>query len=111
MKKQAKVKVKPVSLEEEISTEDELSQEEERRQESICETGSIITSGGGHTIHCLTIIGQIEGHTVLPSQTKTTKYEHVIPQLAAIEEDSRIEGLLILLNTVGGDVEAGLGTG
>lgn len=108
MKKQAKVKVKPVSLEEEISTEDELSQEEERRQESICETGSIITSGGGHTIHCLTIIGQIEGHTVLPSQTKTTKYEHVIPQLAAIEEDSRIEGLLILLNTVGGDVEAGL---
>ncbi|MBQ2968067.1 MAG: ATP-dependent Clp protease proteolytic subunit [Clostridia bacterium] len=59
-------------------------------------------------IHCLNIIGQIEGHTILPSQNKTTKYEHVIPQLVAIEEDEEIEGLLILLNTVGGDVEAGL---
>ena len=59
-------------------------------------------------IHCLNIIGQIEGHTILPSQNKTTKYEHVIPQLVAIEEDEEIEGLLVLLNTVGGDVEAGL---
>ena len=59
-------------------------------------------------IHCLNIIGQIEGHTILPSQNKTTKYEHVIPQLVAIEEDEELEGLLILLNTVGGDVEAGL---
>lgn len=59
-------------------------------------------------IHCLNIIGQIEGHTTLPSQNKTTKYEHVIPQLVAIEEDEEIEGLLVLLNTVGGDVEAGL---
>ncbi|MDD3839261.1 MAG: ATP-dependent Clp protease proteolytic subunit [Clostridia bacterium] len=59
-------------------------------------------------IHVLTIIGQIEGHTMLPPQNKTTKYEHVIPQLISIEENERIEGLLLILNTVGGDVEAGL---
>jgi ATP-dependent protease ClpP protease subunit len=59
-------------------------------------------------IHCLTIIGQIEGHIVLPPQNKTTKYEHVIPQLVAIEENPEIEGVIIILNTVGGDVEAGL---
>lgn len=72
------------------------------------ETGSITVSKDGHFIHCLTIIGQIEGHYILPSQNKTTKYEHVIPQLVAIEESKEIEGLLIILNTVGGDVEAGL---
>jgi len=59
-------------------------------------------------IHCLTIIGQIEGHMVLPPHNKTTKYEHVIPQLVAIEESKEIQGLLLILNTVGGDVEAGL---
>ena len=59
-------------------------------------------------IHCLTIVGQIEGHIMLPAQNKTTKYEHVIPQLVAIEEDINIKGLLLVLNTVGGDVEAGL---
>jgi ATP-dependent protease ClpP protease subunit len=59
-------------------------------------------------IHCLTIVGQIEGHLLLPPQNKTTKYEHVIPQLIAVEQNSQIEGLLIILNTVGGDVEAGL---
>lgn len=59
-------------------------------------------------IHCLTIIGQIEGHLQLPPQNKTTKYEHVIPQIVAIEQNPKIEGLLIILNTVGGDVEAGL---
>ena len=66
----------------------------------------------GHTqqgsIHCLSIIGQIEGHQILPEDVKTTKYEHVLPMLAAIEESPEITGLLILLNTVGGDVEAGL---
>lgn len=72
------------------------------------ETGSITVKKNGHFIHCLTIIGQIEGHYILPSQNKTTKYEHVIPQLVAIEESMEIEGLLIILNTVGGDVEAGL---
>ena len=60
------------------------------------------------SIHCLTIVGQVEGHMILPPQNKTTKYEHVMPQLAAIEESDDIDGLLILLNTVGGDVEAGL---
>lgn len=59
-------------------------------------------------IHCLSIIGQIEGHILLPPHNKTTKYEHVIPQLVAIEESKQIEGLLLILNTVGGDVEAGL---
>jgi ATP-dependent protease ClpP protease subunit len=59
-------------------------------------------------IHCLTIIGQIEGHLALPPQNKTTKYEHLIPQLVAIEQNPKIEGLLVVLNTVGGDVEAGL---
>ncbi len=59
-------------------------------------------------IHCLSIIGQIEGHIQLPAQNKTTKYEHVIPQILAIEQNPKIEGLLVILNTVGGDVEAGL---
>lgn len=61
-----------------------------------------------HLIHCLTVIGQIEGHYVLGAQNKTTKYEHIIPALVAIEQDRSVEGLLIILNTVGGDVEAGL---
>lgn len=59
-------------------------------------------------IHCLQIVGQIEGHLVLPPQNKTTKYEHVIPQLVAIEQDPGIKGVLVVLNTVGRDVEAGL---
>lgn len=59
-------------------------------------------------IHCMTIVGQIEGHLVLPPQNKTTKYEHIIPQLVAVEQNPKISGLLIILNTVGGDVEAGL---
>ncbi|WP_141603451.1 ClpP family protease [Terrilactibacillus laevilacticus] len=59
-------------------------------------------------IHCLTIIGQVEGHLALPPKNKTTKYEHLIPQLVAIEQSEQIEGLLVILNTVGGDVEAGL---
>ena len=77
-------------------------------EESSFENGSITVKKDGHYIHCLTVIGQIEGHYILPSQNKTTKYEHVIPQLVAIEETREIEGLLIILNTVGGDVEAGL---
>lgn len=80
----------------------------EKKIDQIVDTGSIITGNGDHVIHCLTIIGQIEGHFALPPQNKTTKYEHVIPQLVAIEEEQSIDGLLILLNTVGGDVEAGL---
>lgn len=80
---------------------------QENNSSSDFETGSITVKKNGHFIHCLTIIGQIEGHYILPSQNKTTKYEHVIPQLVAIEESAEIEGLLIILNTVGGDVEAG----
>ncbi len=76
--------------------------------ERIGNIGSVITRRGDRVIYCLTIIGQIEGHYILPSSNKTTKYEHVLPQLVAIDEDERIDGLLILLNTAGGDVEAGL---
>ena len=67
-----------------------------------------VTTQGRHRIHCLTIIGEIEGHVALPTQNKATQYEHLMPQLAAIEESPEIDGLLLLLNTVGGDVEAGL---
>jgi ATP-dependent protease ClpP protease subunit len=76
--------------------------------DEIKELGSLEAFNGKHKIYCLTIIGEIEGHNVLPEQSKTTKYEHVIPQLVAIEQSDEIEGLLIILNTVGGDVEAGL---
>ena len=69
--------------------------------------GSVVTEGR-YAIHCLAVIGHIEGHQLLSSQTKTTKYEHVLPMLASIEESPDIDGLLILLNTAGGDVEAGL---
>jgi ATP-dependent protease ClpP protease subunit len=83
--------------------------EQEQQQRQIEESGSVTTeTHGKHVIHCLTIIGQIEGHYILPAQNKTTKYEHVIPQLVAIEQDPEIEGLIVILNTVGGDVEAGL---
>ena len=91
----------------EAENENEL-RENEKERESAFENGSITVMKDGHFIHCLTIIGQIEGHIILPSHNKTTKYEHVIPQLVAIEESKEIEGLLIILNTVGGDVEAGL---
>ncbi|MEG2570987.1 MAG: ATP-dependent Clp protease proteolytic subunit [Clostridia bacterium] len=86
---------------------DELTERAEDRQD-IIETGSITAKSKKGNIHCITIVGQIEGHMVLPSENKTTKYEHVCPQLAAIEESDEIDGLLILLNTVGGDIEAGL---
>ena len=72
------------------------------------EAGLVNTTKGKHPIHCLTIIGQIEGHFEANNQMKTTKYEHVIPQLVDVQENPEIEGLLIILNTVGGDVEAGL---
>jgi ATP-dependent protease ClpP protease subunit len=76
--------------------------------EQIKEFGAISAFSGKHKIYCLTIIGEIEGHSVLPETSKTTKYEHIIPQLVAAQESDEIEGLLIILNTVGGDVEAGL---
>lgn len=75
--------------------------------DTVAQSGSVITAGQD-AIHCLTVVGQIEGHQLLSSQTKTTKYEHILPLLASVEESPEIDGLLILLNTAGGDVEAGL---
>ncbi|MCM3625890.1 ClpP family protease [Paenibacillus glycanilyticus] len=85
---------------------------EKKKQNSIVETiqqlGQTTTPAAESNIFCMTIIGQVEGHIVLPPQNKTTKYEHLIPQLVAAEQNPKIEGILIVLNTVGGDVEAGL---
>ena len=77
-------------------------------ENNIAETGSITAKTARGTVHCITIVGQIEGHMELPAQNKTTKYEHLIPQITAVEQAEEIDGMLILLNTVGGDVEAGL---
>ena len=88
--------------------ENEIITEEKVERQSIIETGSIISDNGEYVVQCMTIIGQIEGHYILSPQNKTTKYEHIIPQLVSVEQDERIDGLLIILNTVGGDVEAGL---
>ncbi len=76
--------------------------------DTIQQLGQTVTPAAESNIFCMTIIGQIEGHIVLPPQNKTTKYEHIIPQLVAAEQNPKIEGILIVLNTVGGDVEAGL---
>lgn len=76
--------------------------------DTIKELGQMTVPQTKTNIHCMTIVGQVEGHLVLPPQNKTTKYEHIIPQLVALEENPEIEGVLIVLNTVGGDVEAGL---
>lgn len=86
---------------------DEQMAESENKAAEINEVTELGQTRQG-SIHCLSIIGQIEGHQILPEDVKTTKYEHVLPMLAAIEESPEITGLLILLNTVGGDVEAGL---
>ena len=88
------------------------SSENENRdtpQQQIIEMGSTVVKNKRGTIHCLTIIGQVEGHTTLPPNVKTTKYEHVLPLLTSVEEKDDVDGLLLLLNTVGGDIEAGLG--
>lgn len=84
-------------------TEEKLDEAELLR-----EMGQAVSRNSKHLIHCLSVVGQIEGHYVLSEQNKTTKYEHIIPALVAIEQDRSVEGLLIILNTVGGDVEAGL---
>lgn len=90
--------------------ENETAETENAKEsrEDIKFTSSATVKGEKGIIHCLTIVGQIEGHTVLPPENKSTKYEHIIPQLVAVEESPEIDGLLIILNTVGGDVEAGL---
>ena len=86
---------------------EEKNQEQQALQQ-IIDLGAATTKTAEGTIYTLTIIGQIEGHQVLPETVKTTKYEHVLPLLASIEESQDIDGLLLLLNTVGGDIEAGL---
>jgi len=78
------------------------------KTDSIKEMGQIEMPEFKSNIHCVTIIGQIEGHLIMPPQNKTTKYEHIIPQLVALEQNPEVEGVLLVLNTVGGDVEAGL---
>ncbi len=91
---------------EELQKHEELS---EIAQETITQLGSSVVDGEKGKIHILTLIGQVEGHQILPPQSKTTKYEHVMPLLATLEEEPDIKGLLVLVNTMGGDVEAGLG--
>lgn len=85
-------------------------EQETEQNEQIREMGQVMLDGNEkkHKVELLTIIGEVEGHESAPSQSKTTKYEHVLPKLAMIEDDQTVDGLLILLNTVGGDVEAGL---
>ena len=83
-------------------------EKEEKKDEKICEMGQVILDNNKHNIHLLTIIGEIEGHENLPSNAKSTKYEHILPTLAAIEDNENIDGLLILLQTSGGDCSAGL---
>ena len=92
-----------------LETGNEDNSNPSERQQQIVDMGSATIKTDKGTIHTLTIVGQIEGHQVLPSSAKTTKYEHVMPLLAAIEESDEVDGLLVLLNTVGGDIEAGLG--
>ena len=84
------------------------SDRKNEQQEQLIELCSDISKGKQGTIYTLTIIGQIEGHQVAPDTVKTTKYEHILPLLAGIEESDEYDGLLLLLNTVGGDIEAGL---
>lgn len=107
-------------MEKKLYLKDETNQEEQQPQrddkpstplvEKIQQLGetNVPQLSADSKIHCLTIVGQIEGHLALPPQNKTTKYEHLIPQLVAIEQNPKIEGVLVILNTVGGDVEAGL---
>ena len=88
--------------------EKETTEQQRLEKEQLEDLGTVWRTRGPHAIHCLTVIGQIEGHVEAPQGQKTTKYEHVIPQLVAVQEDPAVEGLLVLINTVGGDVEAGL---
>lgn len=98
------VKQSHTTCEEKFCIFDDINQE---KMQQIIQMGAI-TTNGKHQIHCMTIIGQIEGHYILPKDVKATKYEHIIPALVAIEQSKKIKGLLVILNTVGGDIEAGL---
>ncbi len=85
--------------------EKQTGEKQERQDKQVEEYGQLTLEDGEVKIHLLNIIGEIEGHECLPSNSKTTKYEHVIPQLAALEDSKTVQGLLVLINTVGGDVE------
>lgn len=90
------------------SKNDTTQSENNDKLEYIMKSGSVISSSNDETIHCLTVIGQIEGHYLLGEGQKATKYEHIIPLLVSIEESREVDGMLMVLNTMGGDVEAGL---
>ena len=92
----------------EKNQEAQASDRDARFTEDMEKSGSTLAKNSKEAIHCLTIIGQIEGHYILPDGQKATKYEHIIPLLVSIEEDESVDGVLIVLNTMGGDVEAGL---
>lgn len=94
--------------EEKTNNNDNNDDDKNTEYKRIEDSGSVETKNPRGNIYCLSIIGQIEGHTILPPQNKSTKYEHVLPQLVSVEEDPNIDGLLVILNTAGGDVEAGL---
>lgn len=85
--------------------------EDNERLEYIMKSGSVLTRSGSEAIHLVTIIGQIEGHYLINDGTKSTKYEHIIPLIASVEESDKVDGMLMLINTLGGDVEAGLAIG
>lgn len=97
-----------MSEEKKNKNESDLQANTDSNNQSITDFGVSSIKNSGGNIQCLTIVGQIEGHMLLPPQNKTTKYEHILPLLVAIEKDEETDGLIILLNTVGGDVEAGL---
>lgn len=93
---------------EKVQNEKEKRESEKLKDQKINEYGQTTLNNNNKKIHLMTIIGEVEGHECLPQHSKTTKYEHILPQLASIEDSKEVEGVLILLNTVGGDVEAGL---
>ena len=88
--------------------QNKTAEQKEQEREQIIQLGSDVTESKDGKIYTLTIIGQVEGHQIMPENCKTTKYEHILPLLAGIEESDDVDGLLLLLNTVGGDIEAGL---
>ncbi len=93
---------------EDDSTDSVNADEINNEPQSSFEDGFVTINKDGKFIHCITIIGQVEGHYLNSPNTKSTKYEHIIPRIVAVEEDKNISGLLVILNTIGGDVEAGL---
>ena len=91
-----------------MNTENSRVSKENEEFDYLEKSGSVVAEKNGNKIHCISIVGQIEGHYILPPEQKSTKYEHIIPLLVSIEQSDEVEGLLIILNTMGGDVEAGL---